>query len=106
MRAGALRHRIEIQYKDSGRDDYGERNGEWKRLAMVWAAINTKNAREYVAAQKTVGESDFVFEIRHLKGVTNGMRILYDGCVYEIVAPPMNVGERNVNMYILARLAA
>lgn len=103
MRAGALRHRIEIQYISEGRDEFGEPNGEWTQLAKVWAAINTKNGREFFAAQKVVGESDYVFETRYLDGVHNGMRIVYNNKPYEIVAPPVNVNELGINMYLLAK---
>lgn len=103
MRAGALKHRIEIQSREISRDEYGEPNGTWKRYATVWAAINTKMGREFFEADKVVGETKDVFEIRYMEGIDRAMRILYRGKIYQVEAIS-NFKELNTNIFILTKV--
>ncbi|MDZ3990373.1 phage head closure protein [Pseudomonas sp. Teo4] len=91
MRAGDLRHRIELQQKVSSRDpdtgEYGEL--EWQKFATVWAQVSPLSARDLVAAKAAQSEATARMVIRYRLGVLPTMRIIYRGEVYSIEGPPL-----------------
>jgi SPP1 family predicted phage head-tail adaptor len=92
MRAGRLRHRIDIQRKVTGRDpDTGEVIKEswvtkWEKCP---AAFEPLSSREFIAAKAEQGEATARVVIRYRPGVLPTMRILYRGDIYTIVGPPL-----------------
>lgn len=51
VKAGALRHRIELQRNVATQDPVtGEMTSDWSTVAKVWAAILPSSGREFVAA--------------------------------------------------------
>ncbi|MDN5519194.1 phage head closure protein [Pseudomonas sp.] len=95
MRAGDLRHRIEIQHKVTPRNpetlEFGE--PEWTMLAKVWAQVAPLSARDLLAAQAAQSEATARMVIRHRFGVLPTMRILYRDEVYSIEGPPLEDPE-------------
>ncbi|MFG0924206.1 phage head closure protein [Pseudomonas sp. CJQ_8] len=91
MRAGDLRHRIEIQHKVTPRDpktlEYGEPT--WELFAKVWAQVTPLSAKDLLAAQAAKSEATARMVIRYRPGVLSTMRILYRGEVYSIEGPPL-----------------
>ena len=89
MGAEALRHRITIQAKGEVIDANGDVSVGWSDFAAnVPASWLAGPGREYMAAEAIRAETVGRFEIRYLPGVTAEMRILWDGAVYAIKAPP------------------
>jgi SPP1 family predicted phage head-tail adaptor len=92
MRAGRLRHRIDIQRKVTGRDpDTGETLEEswvteWEKCP---AAFEPLSSREFIAAKAEQAEATARVVIRYRPGVLPTMRILYRGDIYTIVGPPL-----------------
>lgn len=91
MRAGDLRHRIEIQHKVTPRDPVTLELGEpeWRLFAQVWAQVSPLSARDLIAAQAAQSEATARFVIRHRPGVLSTMRILYRGELYSIAGQPL-----------------
>ena len=91
MKAGDLRHRIELQHKVTPRDpvtlEYGE--PEWQLFAKVWAQVAPLSARDLLAAQAAQSEATARMVIRYRSGVLPTMRILYRDEVYSIEGPPL-----------------
>ncbi len=91
MKAGDLRHRIEIQHQVTPRDpatgEYGE--PEWQVFAKVWAQVSPLSARDLIAAQAGQSEATARVVIRHRKGVLPTMRIAHRGEVLSIEGPPL-----------------
>lgn len=91
MKAGDLRHPIELQHKVTPRDpstgEYGE--PEWQRFAAVWAQVSPLSARDLIAAQAGQSEATARIVIRHREGVLPTMRIVHRGELYSIVGPPL-----------------
>lgn len=58
-------------------------------VAERWASFRAPRGEEVIEAGQVVGQVDGVFKIRWLSGVTPGMRIRYDGQVWDLfhVAP-------------------
>lgn len=91
MRAGDLRHQIEIQHRVTPRDpvtlEFGE--PEWQLFAKVWAGVSPLSARDLIAAQAAQSEATARMVIRYRPGVLATMRIVYRGEVYSIEGPPL-----------------
>lgn len=92
IRAGRLRHRIDIQRKIT------ERNPETGAVIeeaweTVWekcpAAVEPLSSREFISAKAEQIEATDRMIIRYRDGVLATMRILYRGRIYSIVGPPL-----------------
>jgi SPP1 family predicted phage head-tail adaptor len=87
---GRLRHRITIEQSTETRDANGDRVPAWNVFAAdVPAAFQSGPGREYLAAEAIRAEVAGRFNIRYLPGVTAQMRVLWDGLVWNIKAPPI-----------------
>ena len=90
MLAPSLRHRITLQSQQTVTDGNGDTSVEWADFAAdVPAAWLGGPGREYLAAESIRAEVAGRFTTRYLPGVTAEMRILWDGAIYNIKAPPM-----------------
>jgi len=97
-----LRHRITLQ-KPSGvtKNTLGEDVPTYGDFATIWANVEPMTGREYQEAQKIRAETTYRVTIRYLAGLSTDMRIIYGGRELEIVSI-LNIGERNVQMQIVA----
>ena len=91
MKAGDLRHQIELQHKVTPRDpatgEYGE--PEWRLFARVWAKFSPLSARDLIAAQAGQSEATARIVIRHREGILPTMCIVHRGEPYSIEGPPL-----------------
>jgi SPP1 family predicted phage head-tail adaptor len=94
--AGRLRHRIDIQQKQTAQDPMtGEQTESWVTLwDKVPAAIETLSAREFIAAQAVQSEIKARIVIRYRAGLDATMRILHGSKIYNPAAflPDMDSG--------------
>lgn len=86
MRAGLLRHRIELQKLVTTENEWGDPVKEWRTIATVWALVEALGGRLYFEAQQTVAQSDHRMIIRYRPDVEPGMRVLHGGKSLEIQA--------------------
>jgi SPP1 family predicted phage head-tail adaptor len=103
MNPGLFRHRITFQSFIETTNENGFPVQDWTDVKTVWAMIKTVSGREYYQAASVQAENTVRFIIRYTKGITNDMRIVYDGRVFEIIAPPINDDERNITLTIIAK---
>jgi len=95
VRAGRLRHRVDIQKPVVDRDP--EDNTELPvRWETVWercpASVEPLSAREFLAAQATQSEVTAKIVVRYRPGLVPTMRIIHRGEIYNIAgALPDNV---------------
>lgn len=94
MRAGNLRHRIEIQSEQEVQDENGDITVGWSNAFPQFADGIPADwlpgpGREYLASESTRAEVEGRFVIRYLSGVTAAMRVVWDGRVWNIKAPPL-----------------
>ncbi|WP_443693139.1 phage head closure protein [Pseudomonas protegens] len=91
MKAGDLRHQVELQHQVTPRDtatgEYGE--PEWQLFAKVWAQVSPLSARDLIAAQAGQSEATARVVIRYRAGVLPTMRIVHRGEIYSIGGPPL-----------------
>jgi SPP1 family predicted phage head-tail adaptor len=79
MEAGKLDRKIAIQGFTSAANEYGTPVETWTTKATVWAQLVQRSTREFIRAQGAQDESTVIFRIRHMDGVSNADRVLFDG---------------------------
>jgi len=85
MKAGKLRHKIQIQKKTAAQDNItGAVTYTWSKLADVWASIEPLSAREYIAAQAVQSKVSARITIRHRDDIDATMRIAHGNKIYNI----------------------
>ena len=103
MKAGRLRHEITIQQVSETKDTYGGVDKSWSTFATVRAEIKPLSGREYFANEQQNSTISHKVAIRYLAGVTAKMRVLFGSRTLEIVSPPINFEERNIEMVLMCR---
>lgn len=89
MRGGALKHSITIQQRtEVGRNSANERIYEWTTFAEVFCEIVARRGTEF-HDEKTgqrYAQTWYKFRCRYfdVEGVTETMRISFDGQIYDI----------------------
>lgn len=78
---------------ETGRNELNEPIIEWKKIATVWAQQRPERGSERFAANQVQGKSVLVFHIRFRADLSERDRLLYNREVYDIVAPPRELGR-------------
>lgn len=104
MRAGRLRHRIDLQQKQTTQDDYGSEVTIWYDVATVWAAIDPLSPTQMVGAKETFAAGaeiaqDMVRVTLRPREVGTDWRFLYKGRVYDIKAVRLNNSGDTLTLY-------
>ena len=84
MLAQRLRHQIVIEQKTTTLDAYGGNSAAWTTFAPVRAGVEPVSGSEMIKSGANIAEGIVKFPIRYLAGVTEQMRVVYDGRVYDI----------------------
>lgn len=84
--ASELRHKVEIQHKESGgRDEDGfELPNAWKTYKKLWAKVTPVAARDLALAQAEVTEITARMKIRYRTDINTGMRVIWKNKTYSI----------------------
>lgn len=98
MSSGVYSKRITIQKPNTQQDSVGYIGDEWTNIATVWANINIGSGREFYAASKVNCELSGIIKIRYRSGIEADMRIIYNGRVFDLLKPPINVEEKNTEI--------
>lgn len=86
MRAGRLRHRVDLQEPVTVVDDYGGETDTWSTIGTFWAAVEPIRGKERFASGQRIHERDVRVVMRYVGEITEAMRISFDGLVYDIKA--------------------
>jgi SPP1 family predicted phage head-tail adaptor len=78
MRAGQLRHRVQIQEATETVNAYGERVKTWSTVMTRWASVAPASGKELMAAQQTVSQVSHVVRMRYTSGIVASMRLLHE----------------------------
>lgn len=91
MKAGSLRHPIEIQHLITMRDPETGEFGDpsWQVFANTWASVEPLSAKDLIAAKAAQSEATARILIRYRRDVLPTMRIVHRGQVYSIEGPPL-----------------
>ena len=96
--AGELNKRITFQRFVGEADLLGDLayldDDNWADEFTTWASIRTISGREFYAAGQEQGEVTHTVKIRHRSWTHNPvtMRAIYNGHVYRLLTPPLELG--------------
>ena len=101
MRAGKLRHRVEIQEAADTSDSHGGgRVGTWNTIAIRWGSVEPLQGRELFEARQVEARVTTRVKMRHYSGLTPKHRLSFDSDNYNITAV-LNPDSRNVEVEVL-----
>jgi len=104
MPIGRMDRRITIQELTQGVGaEYGEPTETWADFATVWANVYNGGGHEFEQARQITAEIDTQFQIRYMPGITNTMRISYEGRLYDIHRIDEVGRRRRLNLWCKAR---
>jgi SPP1 family predicted phage head-tail adaptor len=106
---GKYRNIVTFQAPINARNPYGEvpkeDDANWEDVYTVRVGIFPLSGKELVTAQITENEITHKVYVRYNPQVTitSKMRIKYGERVFDIVAPPVNFQEKDVELQILCK---
>jgi len=103
MRAGSLRHQIDLQSVTNAANGYGEQTETWATYDTVWASIEPVSAKEIISADQQVGVATHKIRIRY-RVVDVKHRVLFGSRVFEITSV-INFHERSIFLDLLCNEA-
>lgn len=86
MRAGKLRHRIEIQEAIETTDEYGQVQQTWQTVATRWGGVEPLSGREAAHSKQVHQDTIHEVTLRYYAGLTAKHRLVYDGRQHEIIS--------------------
>ena len=99
MRISKLKHRINVQSRNTTLDAYGQQINSWTSIATVWAEIKPLSGKEKTRMNDMLVESQLTHQVTvrfstlFLPAIeADGWRILFGSRVLNIVAS-MNIDE-------------
>lgn len=100
MRAGLLRHRVELQRRAPSFDSYGQPVESWETYATTQAAVDPISGQEFLALLQSGTKVTHRVRVRYRPGIAGTDRVLFKGRVLDVQVP-MNMGERNKEIEFL-----
>ena len=97
MRAGGLKHRVEIQSNIEVVDEYGARVKTWATTITTKADILFKDGSSAMKHGEVFTDYKVDFRVRKYHEVDETMRIMYKGDIYRIEAVLPNF-EKNMKL--------
>lgn len=103
MRAGKLRHRVKVQEAARTQNSRGEVTLSYMTGTPVWAEVSPLSGTELERAGQIASEATHQVRMRHFDGLDSAKRILFGTRTFEIVEPPRNTDERDVELVLLCK---
>lgn len=75
----------------------GQLNDNWETYKQVWMEIAAAGGGERSTSRQVLAEATSIgrYDWKDAPAVTTRMRVVYGSRTFDIIAPPVNVGERN-----------
>jgi SPP1 family predicted phage head-tail adaptor len=102
VKAGSLRHLVEIQNPLERQTEYGETETTWHRVATCDASITPLSAREFFAAQQVQADVSHRIVVRYVPCISPRMRVVF-GCRVFHIESVLNTDERDVTLELLCK---
>lgn len=96
MNPGSLDRLVSLQSKTATKDAAGAPVLTWATYETVWARKVEQGSREFRAFGETLAETTALFTVRYLSTITAEHRIICDSRTFEVVAPPLEQGRREL----------
>lgn len=97
MRAGLLRHKIEIQEKVTRRSATGGEQITWEPYCYSWASISPLSGREYFQARQAQATISHKMIMRYQSGIKPYHRVSWGERIFDINAI-LNENEANIRL--------
>lgn len=91
---GKLTHRVVFQQRQSAPDAFGQGDITWVDAFTTWAEVLPLRGREFFAAAQVQQEHSIKVRIRYRPGVTETMRLVWQGRAYDITGAIQLQGGR------------
>ena len=101
MRAGRMRHRVELQQAGETRDPTGGVARGWSTVVSRWAEIIPLRGQEKFDASQMEAQTNVKIRIRYHSGIDATWRIKHGSTIYNIKSV-INYGEQNYGQEIEA----
>lgn len=101
MNPGKLRHKIDIQELASIPDGGGGKQEAWVTFLSAWASIDPLSGRELFAAMQIQSTASHKIKMRYRPGITAKHRIVFGTRIFNIIAPPMDIEERHIEIHLM-----
>lgn len=102
MKAGKLRHLLQIQERTELKNSYGEPVETWRPTSSTWGEIKPLSGDELFNANQIKPNVSHEIRIRYGSAVTPGDKMKFGARTFHIESV-MNQDERNRELRILAR---
>jgi SPP1 family predicted phage head-tail adaptor len=106
---GKYRHIITFQQQLETDNPYGERprndDANWEDVKTTRAGIFPISGRDIFEAMRTDSEITHKIMVRYdpTFKIDSSMRILFNGRIFDIISPPINFQEKNIELSILCK---
>ena len=104
MRAGKLRHRIEVQTSVETQDVYNQPTSVWTTAVTLWGSIEPLSGRELLSADAVMGEVNTRHRMRYDSNLTPKARLKH-GTRYFDISVVRNIDDRDAEVEVLSREA-
>ena len=101
MRAGLLRHRLQIQAVSGTPDTFGEQTPVWTTIATVWGEVKPLMGKERFTAQQVQAEVTHSITVRHCE-ISPAHRIKFGDRLFGILEV-LRPSERQISLTIMAK---
>ena len=105
MKAGRLRHRVELQEKIITQNSKGEITESWSTIKKISAEIVDLSVRDYISSQSLQSEITTRITIRP-RIIKPTMRIVHKNTIYTLGKPLSDPKSRNEYLTITAKEGA
>lgn len=105
MQAGKLRHRVTIEERSTSAPGDGSYGSTWTAATngTVYASIEPLQGRELWEARQVGAKVTHRVRMRYWPGLTSEHRLNFGGRILNLLQPPINVREKNVEFELLCR---
>jgi SPP1 family predicted phage head-tail adaptor len=101
MRAGELRHRVELQRATITRDPMGGEVKTWAQLGIHWASVEPLTGQETFAAQQEGAKVDVRIRLRYEPGIVPTLRVRHGARIYDVTAV-LDLEGRHRELHLMA----
>ena len=86
MNTGEMDRRVEIWQFTDTQDEFGSPTKAWTKLKTVWAKVIPGGGSETIENINTQYTGNMTVTIRYWNGLTEKMRVVYEGDNYDITS--------------------
>lgn len=107
MRAGDLRHVVQLQQRDALQDGYGQQARTWTTLTTLYVDIQPLSGVQLERARSIYNETSHEVHVRFQPMLADirqvgSYRLLFGSRIFDI-GGSMNLGERNREVVLLCK---